>query len=191
MTKNLILLLALLAAVVPAAATEYLVNGNFEQPIDVGWDTVALNLAGVDTFTWSDTLGQPTPGYAVAVHKCLASYASLSQTVDVPDANLALTFDGRFSIGGGSSTCWPAAAMIVHYSDASGTSLGNTCIYLHNQYCAWASSDTQSLIDVTTPDTWSPYSLNIRTELANHLPGINPANVAKITVDIYAYDNGT
>jgi hypothetical protein len=180
-----------LAALVGLASANLLVNGDFEQPIGIGWDTVSTNSAGGDTFTWSDTLGQPTPGYAVAVRKYLASYASMAQTVDVPGVNLTLTFDGRFEIGGGSSTCWPVAALIVHYSDASGLSLGNTRLYLCNQYCTWVSSDTQSLIDITTPGVWTPLTLNIASELSTHLPGVNPANVSKLTVDIYAYDNGT
>jgi len=173
------------------ASANLLVNGDFEQPINVGWDTVAANAAGGDTFTWSDTLGQPAPGYAVAVHKYLATYASMNQTVDVPDVNLTLTFDARFKIGGGSSTCWPVASFVVRYRDVSGASLGNTKIYLHDQYCTWAGSDTQSLIDITTPGVWTPFGLDIASELSMHLPGIDPANVKKLTVDIHAYDNGT
>jgi hypothetical protein len=179
------------AALAGLASANLLVNGDFEQPMDVGWDTVSANAAGGDTFTWSDTLGQPTPGHAVAVHKYLASYASMHQTVDVPNVNLTLTFDARFKIGGGSSTCWPVASFVVRYLDAAGISLGNTKVYLHDQYCSWAGSDTQSLVDITTPGVWTPFTLNIANELSTHLPGINPANVSKLTVDLHAYDNGT
>ncbi|MBM3313656.1 hypothetical protein FJY70_03575 [candidate division WOR-3 bacterium] len=174
-----------------SAGANLLVNGDFEQPFSVGWETLAVNLAGGDTFTWSDTLGQPTPGYAVKVRKYLASYASLRQTVDVPDANLILTFDGRLAIGGGSSTCWPVAALVVRYRDAAGKSLGNTKIYLHDQYCTWVPSDTQSLIDITRPGVWMPLGLNVAAELSAHLPGITPAEVKKLTVELYAFDNGT
>lgn len=179
------------AALVGLASANLLVNGDFEQPIDVGWDTIAVNSAGGDTFTWTDTLGQPSPGHAVAVRKYLAEFASMSQTVDIPGVNLTLGFDGRFEIGGGSSTCWPVAAFVVRYLDSSGVSLGNTMLYLHDQYCTWASSDTQSLIDITTPGVWTPFSLDIADELSKHLPGIAVASVKKLTVDLYAYDNGT
>lgn len=180
-----------LAALVGLASANLLVNGDFEQTFDVGWDTIAENAAGGDTFTWSDTLGQPAPGHAVAVRKYLAKYASMSQTVDVSDVNLTLTLDGCLEIGGGSSTCWPVAAFVVRYLDSAGVSLGNTKLYLHDQYCDWAGSDTQSLIDITTPGAWSPYSIDITVELAQHLPGIDPAGVKKLTVELYAYDNGT
>jgi hypothetical protein len=180
-----------LAALVGLASANLLVNGDFEQPIDVGWDTIAVNSAGGDTFTWTDTLGQPSPGHAVAVRKYLAEYASMSQTVDIPGVNLTLTFDARLEIGGGSSTCWPVAALVVRYLDSSGTSLGNTMLYLHDQYCTWVASDTQSLIDITTPGVWTSFSLDIADELSKHLPGIAAASVKKLTVDLYAYDNGT
>jgi len=180
-----------LVALVALASANLLVNGDFEQPIDVGWDTAAVNSAGGDTFTRSDTLGQPAAGYAVAVRKYLAKYASMSQTVDIPDVSLTLTFDGCLEIGGGSSTCWPVAAFVVRYLDSSGVSLGNTHLYLHDQYCTWTSSDTQSLIEVTTPGVWTQFNLDIADELAKHLPGIAAANVKKLTVDLYAYDNGT
>jgi uncharacterized protein (DUF779 family) len=188
MRTAVVLALALFAGL---ASANLLVNGDFEQPVDVGWDTISANAAGGDTFTWSDTLGQPTPGYAVKVRKYLATYASMNQTVDVPDANLTLSLDARMGIGGGSSTCWPVASFVVRYRDASGVSLGNTKIYLHDQYCTWAVSDTQSLIDITTPGVWTQYNLDIASELSTHLAGINPANVSKLTVEFHAFDNGT
>jgi hypothetical protein len=180
-----------LAAFAGLASANLLVNGDFEQPFDVGWDTLAVNLAGGDTFTRADTLGQPSPGYAVAVRKYLASNASMHQTVDIAGVNLTLTLDGCLEMGGGSSTCWPAASFVVRYLDSTGISLGNTKMYLHDQYCDWTSSDTQSLIDITMPGVWTQYGLNIASELSTHLPGIDPANVKKLTIDLYAYDNGT
>ena len=188
MKTGFIITLLALCGLAPA---NLLVNGDFEQPSEVGWDTIAANFAGGDTFTWSDTLGQPSPGHAVAVRKYLALYASLYQTVDIPDVNLTLSFDGRLEIGGGSSTCWPVAAFGLRYLDSAGTSLGNTMLYLHDQYCTWVALDTQSLIDVTTPGVWTQFSIDIADELAKNLPGIAAANVKKLTVDLYAYDNGT
>jgi hypothetical protein len=186
-TASLLVLLAL-AGFAPA---NLLVNGDFEQAMDVGWDTIAVNFAGGDTFTWSDTLGQPSSGHAVSVRKYLAQYASLYQTVDIPDVNLTLSFDGCLEIGGGSSTCWPVAAFVLRYLDSSGVSLGNTKLYLHDQYCDWPASDTQSLIEATTPGVWTPFRIDIADELSKNLPGVAAASVKKLTIDLYAYDNGT
>jgi len=176
----------------PGAAGEFLVNGDFEQALDVGWTDTVENEAGLFAFERADTFGQPTPGFAAKVHKELARYASLRQTVDVPNVDLTLTFDGRFLIGGGSSTCWPVASLWVRYADASGFELGNTRICLSSVYSTWTKSDTVSMIDVTdTTGAWHNYALDLKDELANHLPGIDPDSVRKITVDLYAYDNGT
>jgi uncharacterized protein (DUF779 family) len=183
------LFLSVLAVATPAS--NLLVNGDFEQPLDVGWADTAFNLAGEARFQQSDTLGQPSPGLAAKVYKTLADCAMLSQTVDVPSANLSLQFDGRLAIGGGSSTCWPVAAFMVRYLDAAGVSLGNTRIYLHDQYCTWERKDTQSLIEVNTPGVWTPFTLDIASELSTNLPGIDPASVRRVRFDLFAFDNGT
>jgi hypothetical protein len=176
----------------PAMADELLANGDFEQLIDIGWTDSVVSEAGSFYFDRADTFGQPTPGFAVKVHKELARYASLRQTVDVADAGLTLTFDARLKIGGGSSTCWPVASVWVRYADATGIELGNTRICLSSEYSTWTKSDTVSLIEITdTTGAWHNYSLDLAQELTNNLSGINPDNVEKITVDLFAYDNGT
>jgi hypothetical protein len=176
----------------PATANEFLVNGDFEQPLDVGWTDTVASEAGTFAFERADTFGQPTPGFAAKVTKYLARYASLRQTVDVPNLDLTLSFDGRFKIAGGSSTCWPVASLWIRYSDLSGVELGNTRICRSSEYSTWVSSDTVHLIEISdTTGAWHNYSVNLKQELAANLPGINPDNVKKVTVDLFAYDNGT
>jgi hypothetical protein len=175
----------------PAAASEYLVNGDFEQPLDVGWTDTAKVEVGTFSFERSDTFGQPNPGYAAKAYKMLARYASIYQTVDVPDVNLTLSLDARLKIGGGSSTCWPVASVWVRYADSFGLELGNTRICLSSVYSTWTKSDTVGIIEITdTTGAWHHYNLNLKQELS-HLPGINPDAVKKITIDLFAYDNGT
>jgi hypothetical protein len=192
MRKILPLTVLFMTLALPAAAGELLVNGDFEQPLDVGWtDTVQLE-AGTYFFGHADTLGQPSPGFAAVVHKELARYAALRQTVDVPDVDFVLSFDARLEIGGGSSTCWPVASVWVRYADAAGLELGNTRICRSSVYSTWAKSDTVSIIEIAdTPGAWNHYSLDLAQELADHLAGINPADVKKVTIDLFAYDNGT
>jgi hypothetical protein len=176
----------------PVSAVEYLTNGNFEQPLDVGWIDTVESSAGSFLFDRADTFGQSSPGFAAKSYKYLARYASLRQTVDVPDVDLTLNFEGRFKIGGGSSTCWPVASIWLRYADANGLELGNTRICWRSQYATWAKSDTVNIIDVgDTTGAWHPYSINLRQEIANNLPGVNADNVAKVTIDLFAYDNGT
>jgi hypothetical protein len=176
----------------PVAASEYLVNGDFEQALDVGWIDTAKVEVGTYSFERSDTFGQPTPGYAAKAYKMLARYASIYQTVDVPDVNLTLSVDARLKIGGGSSTCWPVASVWVRYADSSGLELGNTRICRSSVYSTWTKSDSVSVIEISdTTGAWNNYKLNLKQELTTHLAGINPDAVKKITIDLFAYDNGT
>ncbi|MEO0078431.1 MAG: hypothetical protein ABIK86_05475 [candidate division WOR-3 bacterium] len=174
-----------------AASANLLVNGDFEQPFSVGWRDTVSDFGGEYRIERSDTLGQPVPGHAARVYKYLAEFASLYQTVDVPGTNLTLEFDARFSIGFGSSTCWPVASLWVRYQNAFGAELGNTRFYRHNQYANWVRSDTVSLIEVAENGVWRHYSLDIGRELATNLRGVNPAQVRKVTIDLFAYCSGT
>lgn len=190
MKNALVAALGVLLLASPARA-ELVANGDFEQPLDVGWTDTIVGFVGEGRFERADTFGQPVPGYAAKVWKTLAEYASLSQVVDIPDANVNLTFDARFSIGGGSSTCWPVAVFMVRYLDDAGNHLGKTRYYLHDQYCTWERRDTSSLIEITNPDQWGSYQLSVRDELQNNLAGINPDAVSKLCIELFAYDNGT
>ena len=168
-----------------------LTNGDFEQPLTVGWTSNTSNTAGSYSFDRCDSLGQPTPGYAARTYKFLAEYASLSQTVDIPNADLDFGFEGRLRIHGGSSTCWPAGAFVVSYLDATGRELGSTEFVLRNEFCSWIGSDTLHFIDVSMPGKWVTYDLNIAQEISDNLPGVNAGDVSKVRVQSYSYNNGT
>ena len=175
---------------VPASAN-LLTNGDFEQPFSVGWHQDTIDDGGVVTFERTDTLGQPTPGYAARIYKYWSLYASLNQTVDVPSADLELSLDGRLTIGGISATCWPVAAFVVSYLNDAGRELGSTMLIARDQYCEWNESDTLNFIDVTSPGDWVDYDLDIAQEIADNLPGVNADDVRKVRVELYTYVNGT
>lgn len=190
MIRTCCLLLSVAGLLAPARA-EFVANGGFEEPFEAGWTDTVVGVTGEARFERTDTLGQPSPGYAARVWKTLASYASLFQVVDIPDADVRLSFDARFGIGGGSSSCWPVAVLMVRYLDDAGNHLGKTQFYLHDQYCTWEASDTSSLIEVTNPEQWGSYELSIRDELRDRLTGISPAAVSKLCLELFAFDNGT
>lgn len=187
-TALTVLSVLLLAA---GASAELVVNGGFELPLDVGWQDTIHDLGGEYRIEQSDTLGQPQPGLAVEVYKYLADFASLYQVIDIPSTDLVLEFDGRFSINGGSSTCWPVASFWVRYLNAAGTELGSSRFYLPSEFCDWASSPTVSLVRITQAGAWEHHRLDIADELSTRLTGINPADVNKVCLDLYAYDSGT
>jgi hypothetical protein len=168
-----------------------LVNGDFELPLDRGWSEGVLTEAGDHSFDRWDTLGQPTPGYAARVYKYLARYASLYQVCDVPGVDLTFSFDGRFRIEGGSTTCWPTGAVILSYLDGADAELGCTMILLRNQFNDWVESDTMHFYDVQVPGKWEEYELNVAQEIEDNLPGVNAPDVDKVKVQLFSYCNGT
>jgi len=189
--KKFVIMSAALVVFAGLASAELLLNGDFEQTLDVGWRETTYQMAGTFSFDRWDTLGQPAPGYAARSYKYLAKFAALTQTVPVSNAHLTLGFDARFRIGGGSSTCWPVAAFIIRYRDISGIELGNTKYYMHDAYATWANSDTAHLIDVSSVAGWQNYALDLGQEVTANLPGVNPDLVRNVSIQIYAYDNGT
>ncbi|MFO7675293.1 MAG: hypothetical protein R6X12_03115 [bacterium] len=183
--------MALLLGLSGVGLGNLLVNGDFEQELEVGWEQDVFNLAGSHRFERSDTLGQPTPGYAALVYKELAYYASLRQVAEVPGAGLTLTFDSRMQLAGGSSTCWPTGAFVVSYLDESGRELGSTMFILRDQYNDWRESDTLVFHDIERPGEWASYELDIAREIATSLPGVDAEAVRRVRVQLYSYVNGT
>jgi len=181
----------LAACLTLTTAANLFTNGDFEQPLEVGWTQSVNNAAGSYSFDRWDTMGQPVPGFAARVYKSLAYYATLSQTTAVPGADLDFSLDCRLRIAGGSSTCWPACAVVVSYLRANEEELGSTMILLRNEYCTWVESDTLHFIDITEPGQWRTYRFNVAEEIAMYLPGVNPVDVAKVKAQLYSYDNGT
>lgn len=174
-----------------ATGDNLLVNGDFELPLDQGWSEDVRMEAGDFSFDRWDTLGQPTPGYAARVYKYLARYASLYQVCDVPSVDLEFSFDGRFWIEGGSTTCWPTGAVILSYLDRTEAELGCTMILLRNQFNDWVESDTMNFYDVEVPGEWDSFGFSVAQEIEDNLPGVNAAEVSGVKVQLFSYCNGT
>jgi len=166
-----------------------LINGDFEQSMDIGWTDTVYVIAGDYRYEQGDTFGSST-GQAVKVRKYLGKFASLRQAVAVPSTDLTLTFDAKLNQGLGSSTCWPVAAFFVRYMNTGGAELGATCWYNHSAYADWRDNDTMNLIEVTSFD-WNNYQLRIAEELSTNLPGVNASDVTQVMVDLFAFDSGT
>ncbi len=180
MFARLLLIPALLGL---AAGQNLLVNGDFEQPLTTGW-TATQGGSGyglTDRQTWYHS----DPDYEARDSLYSgAGWRRLAQRVNVSSPVLGISFWAKFEIGAGSSTCWPVASVTIGYYNAANTLLGETRFYYHNEYCTWTSSSTLHLIEVTNPD-WARYSLNVADELAQHLPGVNPALVQRVEVALF------
>ena len=174
-------LFVLVAVIVAAGFGQgMLVNGDFEQPIDVGWQ---LDTAGY-VFVNRDVAYHPDGDYELLDSLLYQGRGRVYQIVDVPGPRLLLSFWAKFEIGGGSSTCWPVAGVTVGYYNDLDILLGETRIYHHNEYCTWLPAGNLSLIEVVNPD-WSQYSLDIADELAQNLPGVDPQQIRKVGISVF------
>ncbi|MFO7675855.1 MAG: hypothetical protein R6X12_06030 [bacterium] len=167
-----------------SAGAELLVNGSFEQPLGTGW---VHTEGGAGTHTSNRAVHyHPDPDYeAMAYQYDNPGWCRLGQTVDVASPALTLTFWASFEHSGGTSTCWPAACFSVSYQNRNGTELGETR-YVYSTYATWQPTPTLSLVRVADP-AWSEYRLDIAREIADNLPGVSPADIARIEVALYSY----
>jgi hypothetical protein len=186
MKKCLVLLLPMLLAL--GYGQELLVNGDFEQPITTGW---VQTQGGVGTQTTDrSTDYQPDPDYEASSYQYSgAGWTKLGQMVNVPRSDLLLSFWASFQLGPSSSSCWPVGSIVAGYYDSGGNLMGETYYYYHDVNCLWTPSATLSLINVSDPN-WAQYTLYVRDEIIQHLPGVNPDFVTKVEVGLYAYTSG-
>jgi len=184
------LILCLIVSMSNAGAL--LTNGDFEEPLHIGWSLYmfapTLNYDTLDR----DTSFHPDPDYEIKLRKFDSWFARLYQIVEIPSTDLQFSADAKIrameydSIGGSS---WSMAALRLTYLNESNTILGETRICHMSPHCPWQGSATIHLIEVTYPDSFYTHTLNINDELTN-LPGVNPLEIVKIRVEVYDTTNG-
>jgi len=184
--KNSLLMLTLAAALF---ATELIVNGDFEAPLATGW---SQELAGDQinpgfyTFDRGNyDADSDTEGYA---RKYLHGSAFLCQMVPTPNLDIRFSVDAWLfpQCQKNNFDYYSASAIALQYLDNNDVVLGTTRIYRGTMYCNWQNTPTLHLILAPDSMNWHRYSFDIRNELAN-LSGVNPAQVKRIKVGLYAH----
>lgn len=164
-------------------ASNYITNGDFEQPLATGWTQYSSNAYGG---IMRGSGYHPDPDYEAYVYRIgqyssAGGYEKLYQTVDIPLIDIDFSVSLKlYAWDNGSS--WCGAACVLSYLDDSDVVLGKTRICYESPGCPWSNSPTQHLIAVYD-SSWHDYTFNINDELQN-LSGVNPLNVAKITVTL-------
>ncbi|MCK4303375.1 MAG: hypothetical protein KAY24_03985 [Candidatus Eisenbacteria sp.] len=163
-------------------AVDLLTNGDFEEPLSVGWEEMTL---GSNTVINRATHYNPDPDYEAYAYKGTGDgYARLSQTVDIAGTDVAFAASAKISASA-TSTAWAVASLVISYRDEGGEMLGETSICVRTQHCMWTNTPTFHMIDAV-PGEWTDYAVNVDEELAN-LPGVNPTHVKQIQVSLYAF----
>lgn len=167
-----------------------LTNGDFEQPLNIGWSSVIGLQNTLDTIDRQINF-HPDLDYEVRVKKYDETYAKLYQTVNIPTTDLDFSVTAKLYALEYSPTLtyWAAAAICLRYLDANDNQLGETRIAYKTPHSPWTSTSTIHLINVTDPNNWYNYSFNLNNELTN-LPGVNPAQIRKVQIALLDTTNG-
>lgn len=166
-------------------ASQFLINGDFEEPLTTGWlqAQVGYNCA-INRATYYD----PDPDYELYVHKGnYTGYTRVHQVVDnIPTTGPDLDFSVNAKLYASCNRIevYSAAAVVISYLNESNSVLGETRIIRYTDGYPWTNSPTLHLI--VAPDTnWNNYSFNFDDELVN-LSGVNPLEISKIKVTLDA-----
>ncbi len=187
MNKYLITLL-LIASIVFAG--RLVVNGDFEQPLNIGWSS-SIGLQNTSDTIDRQIYFEPDIDYEVRVKKYDETYAKLCQAIDIPTTDLDFSITAKLYALEYSPTLsyWAAAAVCLRYLDANGNQLGETRIAHMSPHCPWTNTGAIHLIPVTDPNNWYTYNFNINNELTN-LPLVNASNIHKIQIALLDTTNG-
>ncbi|MBD3237304.1 MAG: hypothetical protein GF330_11410 [Candidatus Eisenbacteria bacterium] len=170
--------LLLVLALVPAAgADELLINGTFEEDLEVGWQQI---LDGGNLYRATNY--DDDEDYEARAHKGTGTGgAELRQEVAIP--GLDATFHAALRpLASATSSAWAGSGIRVGYLDDAGTLLGETHLGVITSYCPWENSPTFHLIELD-PGVWQERGFRIDEELAN-LPGVDPAEVRRLRVSL-------
>lgn len=177
MKKYFITILALVGF---AFASQFLINGDFEEPLTIGW---LQSLYGSMGSINRDPGYDPDPDYEACVYKGTGDgFAKLYQTVGVPTTDLEFSANAKMYAESDWATCWAGAAVVISYLNESDSLLGETMICYRSLACPWTNNDRRHII-AATDSLWHNYAFNIDDELVN-LSGVNAANITRIEVSL-------
>lgn len=179
MYRYLVLLLAVMKL---CFAVRLLTNGDFEQPLTVGWNQHIGTPYIQDTID-RQTYFNPDSDYEARVKKYEATHAILFQTVNVPTTDIQFSVFAKLYARelDSASTNWSAATITLRYLDNDSNLLGETRIVYKSPHCPLTNSSTVHLIEVPDTNNWYNYTFVVADEL-NNLPGVNPSNIKKVQV---------
>lgn len=171
----------MLLVLIGISSADYIVNGNFEQPLTTGWRQRTWgSYCIIDQARNYD----PDPDVEAYAYKGSSDgYSLLFQAVAVPSTDLNFSANAKLYAYDNNASAWAGASFRIAYMNTSGEILGETRICQMSPGCPWTSSRTFHLI-MTSDTNWHNYAFNINSELAN-LPGVNSLEVSRIGVALF------
>jgi hypothetical protein len=176
-------LIALLVCSVLLFAGEYVVNGEFEEPLTTGW---TQKTQGSNYTITRGTGYDPDPDYEAYVYKGTPDgYAELYQIFGIFTTDMEFSANLKLYAYDTGASDWAGAALILTYLDGDEWPLGATYIAMQSSTPQWTNSNTKHVYSAPNAN-WNYYAFNIDNEFA-YLPGINKDDVEKIKVSLYSH----
>ena len=176
------------AFLVPAFGQELIRNGDFEDSLAF-WNVTYNNVQG----TWGAATSaayDSDPDNEVCVYKAYRYSTRACQTIDVSSTRLRFAGSARLQALVGTTSGYHAyAAVSLEYLDSADTVLGRTMVIKKTPNCTLQNTATQRLIPVAGSE-WVDYELDVEREIES-LPGVNPNDIAGISVVLETYGNGS
>ena len=174
-------LLMLGAAAGQATPLECVVNGDFEQALEVGWQQLneATNASIVRNADLDD---DPDQELGLRFDNGVGEIA-VWQRFAIPNTDLDIATALRASASG-SGGAWVAAGFGLSYLDQNLAVLGRTFIGQMSSDCPWYGSPTLHLV-TSANDEWEQHSFNLNDELAN-LTGVDLSEIMYLEVEVFS-----
>ncbi len=164
-----------------ASELELTVNGDFEQPLAIGWE---IDASGEGLSILRGNYFDHDTDCEVNI-TCDEGYgeASLWQVVLLPETNVAFSVELTCFTEDG-ATAWCVAGLMITYRDAGTAPVGRTFIGSMSPNCTWESDGDFHVIDAT--GDWSTWSFVLDDELEN-LPEVDPSRIRSMELKLFVF----
>lgn len=174
----------------PPTINKVIVNGDFEQELNIGWQRNTSGLNYSDEIARYQNLDGDND-FELVIEKINAGHIKLYQTIEFPTGDLQFSAKANLrSIEyNPNASYWAAAVICLRYLNDNHQLLGETRIVSKTAHCPWQNTNTLHLINVPHMDSWYTYSFKISEELS-HLSGITVSDIKKLQIVVMDTTNG-
>lgn len=161
-----------------------LLNGDFEQELNIGWQTSGDDYSGSSEITRN----QVENNHYAYLMKDLCGYAELSQIVKLDNLNQNLSVRLNLNATTNRAGYNATAAFCISFLDKDNKVLAETQIAFRTDKLA---NNPIPYSYPTKPGEWKTHTLNLKDELAKHFSKIDVSRIKKLKITLSAYNNQT
>jgi hypothetical protein len=169
------------AAPLLASPLQCIVNGDFEEELEIGWQQ-HINCTSVVVMRTLYQDDDPDYELWTLVDNGVGE-VSIWQRFPIPNLDLEFTAEIKV-LASGSGQAWAVSGIGINYMDWNMDLLGRTLIGMLSYDCPWTESETFHIIEIFDSQ-WYSFEFNLNDELAN-LPGVDPQQIAYLEVEVLA-----